>query len=355
MHASIPWRHRLIRWYGTYGAALATYWLAARLAGLEPAIGTSVSSVLGLSIIPDLMAAYLLGRLIRAVARQRTFKELATELKTDILRPETAERLAGIALFVLGTVFMFDVYGAFKEAIPDLARYTWDELLAAIDAALHLGRDPWLWSWALPAAAHLTWFLDQVYVSWYGVLLASILALATWGPLPLRARFFLSLALSCMIAGSLLAILFASGGPAYHAELTGGDDRFAPLLGLLEGTRARSGQLILWDFFVTRSEKLYGGISAMPSMHVALTWLVTLAVSSWRRWAGWMAGGYTALILAGSVHLGWHYAVDGYVGIAVVWGVWWGVGRLVGSSGPRSGPNNLAASHQDPQASSAAA
>ena len=320
---------RLLRWYGPYALVLLAYWAAARLAGAEPAIGTSVSAVLGLRIIPDLCAAYVVGRLIVAVTKERTFRGLGRELRRDLWNARTAERLAGIALFVLGTVFMFDVFGAFKQAIPDLGRYVWDAPLARIDAVLHLGRDPWRWSWALPGRSAVTWLLDRVYVSWYAVLIASVLIVATWAPLPLRARFFLSLVASCIVAGTLLAILLASGGPVYYAELTGGGARFVPLLDLLEGTRAREGQRILWEFFETRSEKLYGGVSAMPSMHVALTWLVTLALWSWARWAGLLAGVYTALILVGSVHLGWHYAIDGYMGIAVVGGVWWGVGKSV--------------------------
>ena len=323
------WRPRLVRWYGLYVVVLLAYWGAARLAGLRPAIGTNVSGVLGLGIVPDLCAAYLVGRLVLVgVVRERTFRGLGRGLRVDLLRRETAERLLGVPLFVLGTVFMFDVYGAFKEAIPDLGRYAWDRPLALADAVLHLGRDPWLWSHALPFRGALTAFLDRVYVSWYMVLILSVLVLATWAPLRLRARFFLSLALACALMGSLAATIFASGGPAYFAELTGDGERFGPLLQALDGTRAREGQLALWEFFATRSEKLYGGVSAMPSMHVALSALVAFAAWSWHRWAGAGAGLYTGLILLGSVHLGWHYAVDGYVGVAMAAAIWVAVGRV---------------------------
>ena len=60
----------------------------------------------------------------------------------------------------------------------------------------------------------------------------------------------------------------------------------------------------------------------MPSMHIAMAcWLaLTLRAASPRwQWAGWT---YLALIWFGSVHLGWHYASDGLVGIAGALLVW---------------------------------
>ena len=38
---------------------------------------------------------------------------------------------------------------------------------------------------------------------------------------------------------------------------------------------------------------------------------------------------YTVIMMIGSVHLGWHYALDGYVAIVGVWVIWWSVGRVL--------------------------
>ena len=38
---------------------------------------------------------------------------------------------------------------------------------------------------------------------------------------------------------------------------------------------------------------------------------------------------YGAVILVGSVHLGWHYAVDGYAGIVMAMVAWWLAGPIV--------------------------
>ena len=49
------------------------------------------------------------------------------------------------------------------------------------------------------------------------------------------------------------------------------------------------------------------------------------ALAAWRlnRIAGILASIFAGVIFIGSVHLGWHYAVDGYVGFALALAVWW--------------------------------
>ncbi len=39
-------------------------------------------------------------------------------------------------------------------------------------------------------------------------------------------------------------------------------------------------------------------------------------------------GIFALCILVGSVHLGWHYAVDGYIGAAIAAAIWFGVGAV---------------------------
>ncbi len=66
-----------------------------------------------------------------------------------------------------------------------------------------------------------------------------------------------------------------------------------------------------------------------PSDHV-------LALLGWRthRLLGVLFGVYCGIILIGSVHLGWHYAIDGYVGIAVSYALWRCVGWWLARSAP---------------------
>jgi TRAP-type C4-dicarboxylate transport system permease small subunit len=64
----------------------------------------------------------------------------------------------------------------------------------------------------------------------------------------------------------------------------------------------------------------------MPSLHVALAVLYPLVGFRVNRWLGVAFVLYAFLILLGSIHLGWHYAIDGYVSAIAVIAIW----KLVG-------------------------
>ena len=75
------------------------------------------------------------------------------------------------------------------------------------------------------------------------------------------------------------------------------------------------------------------GVSAMPSMHVGTTILfICCAVATRRRWLIWFSSLFAFTILLGSVLLGWHYAVDGYIGAVIALICWklsgWWVARM---------------------------
>lgn len=86
-------------------------------------------------------------------------------------------------------------------------------------------------------------------------------------------------------------------------------------------------QLLDWQ-----AQDMHGlgrGISAMPSMHVSLAFLFFLAIRQVSRRAGHFFFAFLIVIMVGSVHLGYHYAVDGYVSIITTAIIWWVCGRLV--------------------------
>src|SRR5690606_36313600 len=62
---------------------------------------------------------------------------------------------------------------------------------------------------------------------------------------------------------------------------------------------------------------LFYGVAAMPSLHTAAVTMLAYYLARLSPWAGLFAIAYAVLIAIGSVFLQWHYAIDGYVGIAL--------------------------------------
>jgi hypothetical protein len=106
-------------------------------------------------------------------------------------------------------------------------------------------------------------------------------------------------------------------------------------------------QEMLWQLYERSAVGLGAGISAMPSMHVAAA--VLFALLGWRvsRPLGIAFSVFAGLILLGSVHLGWHYAVDGYISILATIALWKGVGWFLSRDGFfRRQPGGLVAAAQ---------
>ena len=66
----------------------------------------------------------------------------------------------------------------------------------------------------------------------------------------------------------------------------------------------------------------------MPSMHNATA--VLFALLGWQvsRAHGIALTFFAILIFIGSIHLGWHYAIDSYAGIAIACVTWWVAGKI---------------------------
>jgi hypothetical protein len=67
-------------------------------------------------------------------------------------------------------------------------------------------------------------------------------------------------------------------------------------------------------------------------MHVAIAALLVIATWDLNRWIGLFMLAGAMLIMVGSVHLGWHYAIDGYAAAIGVWLIWRVTGAIFGSA-----------------------
>lgn len=247
-------------------------------------------------------------------------------------------------LNALPVLFLFPVFASsftiLKSAVPIIHPYAWDVRLAQWDLALHGGTEPWMWLQPLTGNPAFTALINYAYHLWFFVMLWMFYWLAFTIDRPkLRAQYLLSFVISWIFLGTIIATVFSSAGPCYYGLLIAGHDPYAPLMSYLREADkvvpvlALDVQKMLWDGYQTTAGKPAVGISAMPSMHVATA--VLLALLGWRlnRAAGIALTLFALVIMIGSVHLGWHYALDGYVGAAGAYVIWRGVGWSLSRSG----------------------
>lgn len=236
---------------------------------------------------------------------------------------------------------IFSNHTFLKSLIPIFNPFYLDRTLSQIDKYLHFGFSPWElthelfsnpWSSLIINVAYNFWFIYMWVVIIYFTLNKKSQLL--------RQQFFITFALTWMIVGIIFATLLSSAGPCFM-ELVTGDNQYAPLLNrLVEQNKylneAGAGQLwaietqsYLWLEYTTGNNNIGSGISAMPSMHVSISVLLALSIYKLNRVLGYLAYVFAVIIQIGSVHLGWHYAVDGYLSIILTVTLWKLVGYIV--------------------------
>jgi hypothetical protein len=104
-------------------------------------------------------------------------------------------------------------------------------------------------------------------------------------------------------------------------------------------------QDLLLQWYHQGERGLGSGITAMPSMHVAMAQLTWLGMRRVSRAAGWWFFAFFVVIWIGSVHLAYHYAVDGLVSVIATTAIWWASGALL-----RAWDRRLAIAFREPVA-----
>lgn len=246
--------------------------------------------------------------------------------------------LTGDALLRFGIVYLLIPpfmcsYSSLKQSIPLFKSFNSDALLAKIDYLVHFNNDPWslLQTWI--GHPPLTQFIDSCYTAWGAIFVYTLLWMSCTRRKELRLQFLLSLALCWIVIGNILAFLFASVGPCYYGYVVPvQNEPYSVMLAYLRtipDLQAVRIQDTLWQAYSVGKFMPLGGISAMPSMHVAIAVLLALTFRRINRWLGLAAVLFAATIQIGSVHLGWHYAIDGYLSILLTVAIWKGIGHLL--------------------------
>jgi PAP2 superfamily len=230
--------------------------------------------------------------------------------------------------FVLGTVLVavqMAVLTWTKIMLPLATPFWADPLLADVDHAIFRA-DPWriveaLFGWAAP-------MVDAAYVTWVLVKFVTLAAVLAAPESRRKAQVLISyfLIMACTALGQYL---LSSGGPVFYARL-GFGDRFdaLPIEPWVKVTTS-----YLWSDYARAGGEIGTGISAMPSLHVAIALWFALVMRAYLPRAAVLGHVYFALILIGSVLLGWHYAADGIAAIAITL-ISWRAARSVPIAGP---------------------
>lgn len=208
-----------------------------------------------------------------------------------------------------------------KYAIPQLVPFWLDAPLAHAEKR-PFGVDPWLtldrWLGFLAVP------MDCLYGLWLPTqALILFLAVLQRGSVA-KSRVLISYVLAWFLLGVIGATFFSSAGPIFYDRLFGGTE-FA---GLRETLQDRGAWIALgesdrmWASLAGRRPTIVAGISAVPSIHVAISFWMFLAARLMVPRAAPYALAYAVLIWIGSVQLGWHYVTDGLAGLLGMLAVW---------------------------------
>jgi len=267
------------------------------------------------------VVAVIMGRLVYLLVRRHPSptQQFITDVKTHW------PWLLKSAIVFFSLAITLETGSGIKKSIPAFSPFYADPFLIDLDRWI-FGLDPWVlthavFGWATPA---ILW----IYDGWHFV----HIGLAIWIALSFddlrKIKFALCFQLAWLLMGGALATYASSVGPVMVADFYP-DTSFAPLIDTLRESAPRV--LAVKNVLIATMDDplIISGISAMPSMHVAIAVLFALWLQShrnaWLSAAGWA---YAAIIYISSIHLGWHYATDGPVSAAFIICIWWAIGKV---------------------------
>ena len=292
-------------------ASVSALLLMRNAAGLLPAL-----LVLPAWMVVAVLIACLYGlaraALVRDPAPSRSLRRFLVAERRHITATALIMLLAGLNMIS----FMW-VKTLLNYYVPFWA----DPWLADADLALFGGHEPWAVLHALDVAGagliyHPVWFV---------LLIFALLMVAAAKPSAKKSAVLLSYFVLWTVVGPLIHTALPAAGPIFYERL-GHGARYAAIASSPEFKQVPD---YLWDIYASKRFGAASGISAMPSMHVAMsTWTVIAFHQFARRWLPVALLGW-AVITALSIALGWHYVSDGIVGSLAALGTYAALSKVV--------------------------
>lgn len=295
------------------------------------------------SMIPVWLMVGLCALLVTMVRQHRAgIPGSAWEIAHGFIRSRwRRDRLTSVLMPLFCFVLLITVYNLFKTLYLPSAGFWAGRYIARSERALLGGHDAWQLTHGVLASPWATQVIDLAYHGWFLPMVAGVALCSYVSPdSRIGGRYLTSYLLLWSVQGNLIAYLLPAAGPALHARMHPETGHFAALNAALHdqdmflhahgavGLYSVEYQHGLVALFGQQSVAIGGGISAMPSLHNGMAVLFACAAWSIGRRAGIAATLYAMLIWIGSIHLGWHYALDGIVACLLTVLTWIGVGRI---------------------------
>ncbi len=273
---------------------------------------------------------YFIAYSLKNYALRPFWRHFARAFRSQFL---TRPQVYGALYMLLVIPLFFAFVGLYKQLIPIMNPFSWDQTLMHWDYVLHFHHQPWEWLQPLVGYRWITAFLAEIYGFWFTMLAGVIIWQALTKERFYRLQFFSTFFLSWIILGTIMAYSFSSAGPCFYSLFSNDmQNPYAPLMSYLSANGPAwiiELQKSLLANLMSGTLIFGGGVSAMPSMHLSMATLCFLISAKESKWLGIFTFVILILIFISSIHLGWHYAVDCYVAIIITALIWSAMGKIL--------------------------
>ncbi|NQT90839.1 MAG: phosphatase PAP2 family protein [Candidatus Omnitrophica bacterium] len=200
-----------------------------------------------------------------------------------------------------------------KQIIPLVNPVLFDNQMWRLDQAFHFGISPTILMVELFKNNFVLHAMDVIYASFFlKNIVVPLIFILQYKSKTLRNQFITAICL-CWIIGGMSYYLFPAMGPCY---LTPGffSSMDIPIAKQLQDILLECYTVVRQNPYSPRGRNFYG-IAAMPSLHIAIVALFTFFARRLNRFLYIGLLIYLIFMFIGSILLGWHYAIDGYVGL----------------------------------------